>query len=379
MIFSLASAVSFAFPAPLCGKQEHSHGEHCYNTSTPICGNEDLEHEHSIEAGCYELICDQEEHHHNEDCNFVRNGVDTLVALPDYMSVTLLWEPVTGATSYDIARTDGYSVKKITPSQISYKGKTYCSYRDSNNSKGVTYSYQVYANMSSPVDIVAEAKVAKAARVRTAYYKIKFKKAVTLKSHDSAKKKYKFKKGQTVTAEGFGSGRYKFNFKVSGVTRPYEAKRIRMTGATVNYSPNAYFNDYSELIAVNFVTHRGCVSSTKKMIWANLYSQRVFVLQKTSNGWQTVQNFACGSGKAKTPSPTGWSKSIGVQMKNRKGHGKKYWSTYSNWNSFHNGLPDKAAKNNKGYLVSSGCIRMSTTNAKWVMENVPKKSRVVVF
>ncbi len=44
---------------------EHTHTDDCYT-----CGKTAGNHEHSVEAGCYELTCDKDEHSHSETCRY---------------------------------------------------------------------------------------------------------------------------------------------------------------------------------------------------------------------------------------------------------------------------------------------------------------------
>lgn len=280
-----------------------------------------------------------------------------LYAYPAYHSVYLTWTPSANATSYVLYRTDGavFNVGAAT------------SFTDGNNAADTTYSYYVVASNDSGSSPASN--IASAARVRTCYYKITFKKAVKLTSHDGTKTKHTFKKGQVVYADGFAQGMYQFDFE----GHRYHAKWMRIKSPSGDISRNAYDNGVTPTLYVN---QTGYGSSTGYLIWISLYSQRVYVFQGSAGNWTLVQNWQCGSGKAKTPTPTGMNKTLHKKMKKYSKH--KWWNCFSGNNAIHGSNGQKEIKK-LGKLISNGCVRVTNEQAIWIFNNVPKKTRVLVF
>ena len=278
-------------------------------------------------------------------------------ALPGHQSVLLKWKAVPDETKYII--------KKKKKKYDETTGTQYYD-KDVDKTEGeneVLYSYSVQAandtDQSAPT-----AASAKVGRVRTAYYRCKFKAGVKLKSHDKAKKAHKFKKGDIVYAEGYGTGAYKFRYK----GRPYEAKWFRMKKVKVLYKKNAYNAEVAE----NYVNKGGYKSPTRYLIWISIYSQKVFVFEGRVGEWKCIREESCNTGAGKSPTPTGFNKKISKQMKKYSSH--KWWSCFSSFNAIH-GRNKKDPK--PGKPISNGCVRVSNDLAKWIMYNCKKKTKVI--
>ena len=291
----------------------------------------------------------------------------TLYAYPSYHSVYLEWTPSANATKYALYRNNVKIADNIPASSQP-------SYTDTNNVADTTYWYQVVAyngNVASPVS-----NVAAGARVRTCYYRITFKKAVKLTSHDGTKTKHTFQKGQVVYADGFSQGKYQFTFE----GHRYHAKWMRIKKPSGDYATNAYENGVTP---TRYVNQAGFSSPTGYLIWISLFSQRVYIFQSSAKGWVLVNRdefgndgWLCGSGKAKTPTPTGVNKSLHKKMKKYSKH--KWWNCFSGNNAIHGSNGQKEIRK-LGRLISNGCVRVTNDQAIWIFNNVPKGTRVVVF
>ena len=110
---------------------------------------------------------------------------------------------------------------------------------------------------------------------------------------------------------------------------------------------------------------------------------RVFTYDENNEYNQLVRVMICSTGRAKYPSPTGL-----ITLPGRKAR----WCTFPNWGggtamywtkidenfAFHSILyanydPDKpnmSSFNNLGKRASHGCIRLHTSDAKWVYDNI---------
>ena len=298
-------------------------------------------------------------------------------AFPSYKSVFLVWEPVAGAESYEVYK--GSSLfKKIAESKLEKRtasdGTEYLIWFDKDNKKDKTYKYKIKAVAGNAQSEFTDVK--KAARIRTAYYKCKFKASVRLYSHDSAKKGVTFKKGQTITAEGYGTGAYEFNYK----GHPYEAKWFRMGKTKSDYSKNAYNKKYhgDYIVAENYVNRsnggKSYSSKTGNLTWISLYSQRIFVFEGKKGKWRLIKSWQCNSGKASSPTPTGFKKDIWKTFTRHSSH--KYWSCFSSFNAIHGRNSNDAAL---GKPVSNGCVRTNNDDAQWFMKLNNKKLHAKVL
>ena len=280
-------------------------------------------------------------------------------ALPGHQSVLLKWDKVANATKYIITRDDGI---KYETAETQYYDEDV---KKTEKENDVVYSYTVQA-VNGTEQSAPTAASEKVGRVRTAYYKCTFRAGVKLKSHDKAKKAHKFKKGDIVYAEGYGTGAYKFRYN----GRPYEAKWFRMKKVKVLYKKNAYTAEVAE----NYVNQGGYKSPTRYLIWISIYSQKVFLFEGRAGEWKCIREESCNTGAGKSPTPTGFNKKIGKQMKRYSSH--KWWSCFSSFNAIH-GRNKNDAK--AGKPISNGCVRVSNEMAQWIMKNCKKKTKVIAW
>lgn len=286
-------------------------------------------------------------------------GTPTIAAYPGYKSVTVMWAPTTDAASYELVRTDV---------GVIYAGPA-TSFRDTAISGDTEYAYYVVAVAADGTTKSAQSNVATGSKVRTCYYRITFKKNVKLESHDGTKTKHTFKKGQTVYADGYSQGKYQFDFE----GHRYHAKWMRIKNPKGLISRNAYDNGVTP---TNYVNESGYSSPTGYLVWVNIYSQRVYVFQGSAGNWTMIQNWQCGTGKAKTPTPTGMNKKLHKKYKKYSRH--KYWNCFSGTNAIHGSNGTKEVKK-LGKLISNGCVRVTNDQALWMLNTVPKNTRFLVY
>ena len=99
--------------------------------------------------------------------------------------------------------------------------------------------------------------------------------------------------------------------------------------------------------------------------------------------WQCVKYWACGDGKASTPTVRGEFTVGSRGYYFDSGKYRCFWWTqfYGNY-LFHSVLcwPDGSVANGTvGAAVSHGCVRLEKQNAKWIYDNIPKGTKVVVY
>lgn len=123
-----------------------------------------------------------------------------------------------------------------------------------------------------------------------------------------------------------------------------------------------------------------------KPLWVrvDIPSQKVIVYDA---GNRVVQDFVCSTGKAGDDTPTGTFKieqrgeSFFSQQYQEGGY---YWTQFQGDFLFHS-VPfgkdrkieeDEAQK--LGTKASHGCVRLAIENAKWIYDNIPKGTKVVI-
>lgn len=154
-----------------------------------------------------------------------------------------------------------------------------------------------------------------------------------------------------------------------GVNSNYytEKKKIYTTGpdATMNARANLYSSGSQYLILVDGRTHR------------------VGIYQGAKGMWQCVKYWACGDGKASTPTVRGEFTVANRGYYFDSGRYRCFWWTqfYGNY-LFHSVLcwPNGTVANGTvGVGISHGCVRLEMQNAKWIYDNIPRGTKVVVY
>ena len=125
-------------------------------------------------------------------------------------------------------------------------------------------------------------------------------------------------------------------------------------------------------------------SKTKWLILVDTKKNKTGIYYGSKNNWVEKKNWSCTTGKASTPTVKG---SYTVKAKGLFfGHGYTCWyytQFYGNY-LFHSVLysPGSKTKIQDGRLgqnLSHGCVRLTLKNAKWIYDNIPKGTKVVIY
>ncbi|MBR6402352.1 MAG: L,D-transpeptidase family protein [Eubacterium sp.] len=124
-------------------------------------------------------------------------------------------------------------------------------------------------------------------------------------------------------------------------------------------------------------------SSTKYLILVNRTDHKVAIYEGSVNNWAQIKSFTCSDGES---TPNGIF-TIGVHIEHfGEDHGYTCWyaSQISGNYLFHSVLYYPYSKENimdgtLGARVSQGCIRLEINNAKWIYDNIPSGTKVVMY
>jgi lipoprotein-anchoring transpeptidase ErfK/SrfK len=142
---------------------------------------------------------------------------------------------------------------------------------------------------------------------------------------------------------------------------------------------NQKFNSNSE----NYVNSNNFSSDTNYFIWVDLKNFKVNIFQGTTNKWNMLHSYLCTIGKNSTPTPKGTYK-IGIKglyFGVNKGYKCWYYTQFKGNYLFHSiiyNLDGSVRDGRLGMKLSDGCIRLAKVNAKWIYDNVPKDTKVVI-
>ena len=125
-------------------------------------------------------------------------------------------------------------------------------------------------------------------------------------------------------------------------------------------------------------------SSTKWLILVDTKANKVGIYNGSKGNWTQKYYWSCTTGASSTPTVKGQF-TVGIK-------GKVFGSGYSCWYYtqfygnylFHSVLynPGSMTSIQDGRLginASHGCVRLSLSNAKWIYDNIPSSTKVVVY
>ena len=126
-------------------------------------------------------------------------------------------------------------------------------------------------------------------------------------------------------------------------------------------------------------------SNTNYYIRVSKKARRVYVLKGKKYNWKLIKKYRCSIGAPSTPTPVGKFKVTSKVL--HFGESKGYTCWYATGfigvqYLFHSVVCYRGTKRPSdgrlGMAISHGCIRMRLKNAKWIYDNVPVRSKVVI-
>lgn len=126
-------------------------------------------------------------------------------------------------------------------------------------------------------------------------------------------------------------------------------------------------------------------SNSNYLIHVDLKDQKTYVYSGSINKWNLIKTLICSTGveSKKTPEGSYTIKEKGDWFFSEKyNQGGKYWLQFDGNYLFHSVPYDKDKKNILDYTLgtpaSHGCIRLSEADSKWLYDNIPSGSKVLI-
>lgn len=135
--------------------------------------------------------------------------------------------------------------------------------------------------------------------------------------------------------------------------------------------------------AEQYVNLNNYSSKTNYLIWVDLKNFKVNIFNGSKNKWKIMHSYLCTIGKNQTPTPKG-TFAIGVKglyFGTSRGYKCWYYTQFKGNYLFHSiiyNLDGSIKDGRLGMKLSNGCIRLTKLNAKWIWDNVPKDTKVII-
>lgn len=125
-------------------------------------------------------------------------------------------------------------------------------------------------------------------------------------------------------------------------------------------------------------------SATDWMIIVDTNANKVMVFEHPKGKWIVAQEFTCTSGAWSTPTVKGEFTVASRGLSFGSGYTCWYWTQFYGNYLFHSVLynPGSMTSIQDGRLginASHGCVRLALQNAKWIYDNIPRGTKVVVW
>ncbi|WP_026886387.1 L,D-transpeptidase [Clostridium beijerinckii] len=135
--------------------------------------------------------------------------------------------------------------------------------------------------------------------------------------------------------------------------------------------------------AKDYVNSNNFSSETNYLIWVNVESFKVNIFKGSVNKWDPIHSYLCTVGKASTPTPKG-TYTVGIKglyFGVNKGYKCWYYTQFKGNYLFHSiiyNLNGSVKDGRLGMKLSDGCIRLAKENAKWIYDNIPRGTKVII-
>ncbi len=133
----------------------------------------------------------------------------------------------------------------------------------------------------------------------------------------------------------------------------------------------------------NYVNKNNISSTTNYLILVSLRSFKVNIYNGSTNKWNLIHSYICTIGKPSTSTPKG-TFTVGIKglyFGVNKGYKCWYFTQFKGNYLFHSiiyNLDGSIRDGRLGMKLSDGCIRLSKENAKWIYDNVPRGTKVII-
>ena len=144
---------------------------------------------------------------------------------------------------------------------------------------------------------------------------------------------------------------------------------------------NATGTEYRKSVMLNVANNYA--SSTNYCLLVDRATHKVGVFKGSSYNWSYLYYWDCSDGKPSTPTVSGTFKVQSRGYYFDSGNSRCFWYTQFHGNYlFHSVLYNKNGTLQDGRLgmgLSHGCVRLDINNAKWIYDNIPRNTTVVVY
>ncbi|MBU5455511.1 L,D-transpeptidase [Caproiciproducens sp. MSJ-32] len=144
-------------------------------------------------------------------------------------------------------------------------------------------------------------------------------------------------------------------------------------------------NAILETITEDNINTLSISSNTNNLIYLNLAEQKTYIYEGSTDNWTLIKTFISSTGLEGKETPKGVFAVINRGewfFSPEFNQGGKYWVQFMGDYLFHSVPFDESATtivdNTLGKPASHGCIRLSVDDAKWIYDNIPNGTKIII-
>lgn len=132
-----------------------------------------------------------------------------------------------------------------------------------------------------------------------------------------------------------------------------------------------------------FVNENNIISSTDYLVITSIKERATYIYEKNDNDWEMKYKWSSTVGKPSTPTITGVFATGEKYPAIIDGSALAKYAThitdeYYYHSVIYNSTEEYVTDDRLGEAISHGCIRLATSNAKWMFENIPTNTTIVI-
>ncbi|MEG0569955.1 MAG: L,D-transpeptidase, partial [Erysipelotrichales bacterium] len=122
---------------------------------------------------------------------------------------------------------------------------------------------------------------------------------------------------------------------------------------------------------------------TDYLIITSINDKATYIYMKNQNLWELLFKWSCTVGKPSTPTIKGVFKSSEKYPAIIDGSALAKYATniideYYYHSVIYNSTEEYVSDDRLGVAISHGCIRLATSNAKWMYDNIPTNTTIII-
>jgi lipoprotein-anchoring transpeptidase ErfK/SrfK len=168
----------------------------------------------------------------------------------------------------------------------------------------------------------------------------------------------------------------------TGLSKNLEAYRVKLVpkGAAAPGSTAKSYSDKNGFLGVNsrYTSIANKYSSGSSwLILVDLSAHKTVIMSGRQGSWSVSRSVSCVTGAASTPTIRGKYTTTGYKRPALSTDSRAtYCTQISGGYFFHTIL---ASNSELGKSLSHGCVRLAVTDARWIYNNIPKGTTVVLY